>query len=125
MAPFTRYDAHAERFFQKLVMLLYFCMLAPFWGTALLYRLYIADANSTGNTVLGLTIFGAGFMSWWFSKITAHYMAVECHPFKLAFKQTFYPVVMKLAFLPFIGSCCEHFLNGKKNDTNEIDNKTA
>ena len=116
MSPFERYrTAYAEAFFQKLVMVAYFGMLAPVWGSILLWYLFASRTDEVLN-FLGFTIVASVAASWWFSRYTAYYMVVELQSFKLAFQNTFYPFIMKLTFLPIIGGCFAKLLGPKKKN---------
>jgi hypothetical protein len=109
----TLRTAYAVRFFSVVLMLLYLVMLAPLWGGIILLRLFVSRGDLV-TTLVGFTILFSALAAGWFSRITAHHMAIDGQPFPLAFKSTFYPVAMKLSFLPVVGGYFERILAGKK-----------
>jgi len=90
-------------------------MLSPVWGSILLWYIFASQSEKVFG-LLGCSISVSIAVSWWYSRYTAHYMVVELQSFKLAFKSTFYPVIMKLAFLPFIGGLFACLLGSKEED---------
>ncbi|MDR0353513.1 MAG: hypothetical protein LBI02_09275 [Opitutaceae bacterium] len=89
--------------------------LSPLWGGALIICLFVEDANWT-DRFAGTAIILSTAASWRFAKITAHHMAIENMSFKMAAKYTFYPVLMKLSFIPGAGPLFERFLKPKNRN---------
>lgn len=56
------------------------------------------------EALLGITGLSLIATSWWFSHITAYYVSEEGMGYWLAFKATVFLVLMKMSFLPVIGS---------------------
>ena len=96
-------------------MLAYVAMSGPLWGGVLLWYVFVSRTEEVLG-LLGFTFTVCLVVAWWFSRITAHHMAIEGQSFKPAFQNTFYPVIMKLAFLPGIGSYFARLLEKKKGD---------
>ena len=107
--------AYAVRFFGFVVMLLYLAMLAPIWGSAVLWVLFVSRSDFV-ITIVAFTVLPSVAAAGWYSRITAHYMAIEGQSFKMAFQSTLYPVAMKLSFLPLVGGCFERILSGRKSN---------
>ena len=103
-------------FLKNLVFVTYIFMLAPIWGTGVLCYLYVPLPSWVKGLIV-LSILGLICAAWWFSRITGHYMVIENMSFKTAFQHTFYPVLLQLSFLPFIGDLFESILDSKKEDT--------
>jgi hypothetical protein len=112
----------AFSYFQKVTMLCYFLMLIPVWGPGVVYYFI---ASPTSKSMISL-IFGSVVVSvagsWWYSRITAHYMVVEGLFFKGAAKHTFFPVLAKLTFLPLAGAFFRRFIEPEEPAA-EIDAK--
>jgi hypothetical protein len=109
----TLRTAYAVRCFSVVVMLLYLAILSPLWGSVLLWLLFVSTSDAV-MTLFAFTVVLSVVPAWWFSRITAHHMAVDGQSFNLAFQSTFYPVAMKLSFLPVVGGYFERILQGKK-----------
>jgi hypothetical protein len=107
---------YAFNFYQKATMLLYFSVLGLLWGPlAALYFLSSSQSKSLMALASGTAALSIA-ASWFFSRLTAHYMVHEEMGFRKAAAHTFYPVLSRLAAVPVLGALFLPFLRCGAND---------
>lgn len=100
-------------FAQKIVMAVYAVVFGLFWSAifVVVYALgFFKQWTDVLVPILALSILPA----WWFSKITAYHMAYDDQSFGVATQTTFYPMILKLAFVPVLGTFAEKILKYNK-----------
>ena len=121
------FDHHKRAYFhaanRKAITLLYLLISTVFWSALWVFCHFFIHFEWIGSFLgfLAMVLIGA---SWWYSRITAYYMNEEEMTFWLAFRTTIYSVVLKLAFVPVIGSLFERVLKSKSLDENGGDNQS-
>jgi hypothetical protein len=105
----------AYKWFGYALLVGYFAALSPLWIVPLLISRFVKNPNgwSYAASLLGLVSCVAAF---WFSRISAHYMAIENQTFRVAFLRTFLPVLTNLSFMPVVGGYLEGLIAKHSSD---------
>lgn len=104
---------------EKAILILYLILSSPVWGGLLLVYMYWIREEWVLNLGAVTSVISL-ITSWWQSKITADFIFDEQMSFRLAFKATIFSSLMKLTFIPIVGSVFEHLLTHKKSKKCEI-----
>ncbi len=110
MSFFQQYRSAWElQFFKKFLFICYAAIsLIP---SALLLGIFLFVFQSKYITwIAGLLAIIGIIFSFWYSRVTAYYMVIEKLSFGKAFQHTFFPLIMKLSFLPIIGGFFEKLI---------------
>ena len=100
-------------FAQKIVMAVYAAAFGVFWVALLALGYTLGLFQRWGDVIIPISVLSI-LPAWWFSKITAYHMAYDDQPFRIAAQNTFYPMILKLAFIPVIGPFAERVLKYQK-----------
>jgi hypothetical protein len=100
-------------FTQKIVMAVYAVGFDVFWFAILVLGFALGLFKQWSDVLV--PIFALSVLpAWWFSKITAYHMAYDDQTFRIAAQNTFYPMILKLAFVPVLGPLAERILKYQK-----------
>ena len=100
-------------FAQKIVMVVYAVVFGIFWLAILAFGYALGFFKQWTEVLATISVLSI-LPAWWFSKITAYHMAYDDQTFRTAAQNTFYPMILKLAFVPVLGPIAERILKYRK-----------